>query len=138
MQLCSIPNKEVCKQATGALLNLALHNKNRARMGDLGGINAMLGMYPKSSCFFINPYFPGFQVLLVNLVLKLKKNRYKLNSCKGLCVVNNFVISLKWLVIETSSQMRILYKLAASLSDRDCCFCEEFLIRREFVHRNAV
>ena len=42
-QLCTIPNKEVCKQAVGALLNLALNFKVKARIGFLGGIPVLLG-----------------------------------------------------------------------------------------------
>lgn len=43
-----IPNREVCKQALGAILNLAVNAKVRARIGFLGGIQALLGKYFKA------------------------------------------------------------------------------------------
>ena len=43
LQLCRIPIEAVCIQASGALLNLALNFKIRARIGYLGGIKNLLG-----------------------------------------------------------------------------------------------
>ena len=40
-----IPNREVCKQAVGALLNLAMNTKVRVRIGFLGGIQVLLGKF---------------------------------------------------------------------------------------------
>lgn len=44
-QLCTVPNRGVCKEAVGALLNLAINIKVRARVGFLGGIQVLLGKF---------------------------------------------------------------------------------------------
>ena len=44
-QLCTVPNRGVCKEAVGALLNLAINTKVRARIGFLGGIQVFLGKF---------------------------------------------------------------------------------------------
>ncbi|XP_015757330.1 PREDICTED: uncharacterized protein LOC107336780 [Acropora digitifera] len=43
IKLCSIPNREICKQAVGAILNLAKNTKIGVRIGFLGGIQVLLG-----------------------------------------------------------------------------------------------
>lgn len=45
IKLCTIPNRDVCKEAVGAILNLALNTKVQARIGFLGGIHVLLGKY---------------------------------------------------------------------------------------------
>lgn len=42
IKLCTIPNRNVCKQAAGAIVNLAINTKVQVRIGFLGGIQVLL------------------------------------------------------------------------------------------------
>lgn len=42
LKLCTVQNRGVCKEAVGALLNLAISTKVRVRIGFLGGIQVLL------------------------------------------------------------------------------------------------
>ncbi|KAK2551490.1 hypothetical protein P5673_027680 [Acropora cervicornis] len=100
IKLCRIPNREICKQAVGAILNLAKNTKIGVRIGFLGGIQVLLDV--------CQHFFHDEEVLflalggLLNLVCYPSEsyvNRCRLADSDGLVIMTH--------VHETSSSESI-------------------------------
>lgn len=100
IKLCRIPNREICKQAVGAILNLAKNTKIGVRIGFLGGIQVLLDV--------CQHFFHDEEVLflalggLLNLVWHPSEsyvNRCRLADSDGLVIMTH--------VHETSSSESI-------------------------------
>ncbi|XP_078381950.1 uncharacterized protein LOC144664652 isoform X2 [Oculina patagonica] len=85
IKLSTIPNRDVCKEAVGALLNLALNSKARVRIGFLGGIQVLLDVCQR---------FPRDEEMLLlaiggiqNLVQDSYVNRCRLADSDGLIIL---------------------------------------------------
>jgi len=86
LKLCTIPNRGVCKEVVGALLNLAINSKVRVRIGFLGGIQVLLDVCQRFS--------QDEEVLLLaiggiqNLVQDSYVNRCRLADSDGLIILS--------------------------------------------------
>lgn len=89
VKLCMIPNREVCMQAVGAILNLAINTKIGVRIGFLGGIQVLLDV--------CQLFLHDEDILLLalggiqNLVLSSKEsyvNRCRLADSGGLVILS--------------------------------------------------
>ncbi|CAH3151004.1 unnamed protein product [Pocillopora meandrina] len=86
IKLCTVPNRDVCIQAVGALLNLAINSKVQVRIGFLGGIQALLDVCQR--------FLQDEEILLLavgaiqNLVRDSYVNRCRLADSDGLIVLS--------------------------------------------------
>lgn len=86
LKLCTIPNRGICKEAVGALLNLAINTKVRVRIGFLGGIQVLLDVCQRFSQDeeIILLAIGGIQ----NLVQDSYVNRCRLADSHGLIILS--------------------------------------------------
>ncbi|RMX48072.1 hypothetical protein pdam_00002622 [Pocillopora damicornis] len=112
IKLCTVPNRDVCIQAVGALLNLAINSKVQVRIGFLGGIQALLDE----------------EILLLavgaiqNLVRDSYVNRCRLADSDGLIVLSRIYRASESEAIKTKclhALRNLVGKYITSLEDCD-------------------